>query len=390
MITLTPRDKIMATPNDEIFSFSGTYDLTEYLSESKGFRPSWGAHPHILLPFTEEMSFTERVHNIIISSLDKLIRSTYYLPIQNGIARHFFKAEHKAGLLPSVQEMEKQIAVTLFNSHPAMNTPLPSMPNHFLIGGVHLKPVPKESKLESSVKEFLDAADEGVIYISFGSHVQFQQLPKNVIRAFIANVNQLPHKILWKFEKDEMEGKPENVKLVKWVAQTEVLAHPNVVLFINHGGVFGTQEATYFGVPMLTIPFYGDQFRNAKNVERNGHGLMLNYKEVTEENLGTKMKEILFNSEYRIKADQLAQLFQDNPMKPMDVAMYWIEFVARHRGAPHLQSKAAELPVWTYYNLDIYAAIVVTFFITTLVAFIGLNKLIGKKKAKKDKKIKRN
>ena len=335
------------------------------------------------------MSFQERLTNIFISTLDKLIRNMYYLPIQNGMGRHFFNAEYKTGLLPTVQEMEQRIAITLFNAHPAMTTPRPSMPSHILVGGVHLKPPGSAGNvLEESVRTFLDSADEGAIYISFGSHVQSSELPKHVLHAIIENVRKLPHKVLWKYEKDHMEGKPDNVKLVKWVAQTEVLSHPNVVLFVNHGGAFGTQEGTYYGVPMLTVPFYADQFRNARNVERNGHGLVMNYNEITEEAFGEKLTEIIYNPQYRIKADQVAMLFRDNPMSPMDVAMYWIEFVARHRGAPHLQAKVA--PFWQYYNLDVFATIVVTFLVVTLEAFVVLNKLIGKKRERIAGKVKRN
>lgn len=370
-------------------SLAGTYDISGYLDESKGFRTSLGAVPHILLPYTETMSFQERLTNIFISLLDTAIRKIYYLPVQNGIARHFFNAEYKAGLLPTVQEMEQRIAVTLFNSHPAMTNARPVLPSHFLVGGVHLKP-PRESKLEPSVQQFLDEADQGAIYISFGSHVQSSKLPARVLEALIENFRKLPHRVLWKYEEDSMANKPDNVKLVKWVAQTDVLAHPNVVLFINHGGVFGTQESTYYGVPMLSVPFYADQFRNAKNAERNGHGLVVNYKELNAKLLGEKLEEILYNSQYRTKADEVATIFRDNPMQPMDVAMYWIEFVARHGGAPHLQSKTADLPFWKYYNLDVYAAGVITFFAVTLVAFIALNKLIGKKKKAAAGKVKRN
>lgn len=365
---------------------AGTYDISDYLDESKGFRPALGSVPHILLPFTENMSFKERLTNVFVGSLDKLIRRMYYLQVQNGIARHFFNADYKMGILPTVQEMEQRIAVTLFNSHPAMTNVRPRMPSHFLVGGVHLKPPATESRLEESVQDFLDDADEGVIYISFGSHVQSSKLPKEVISCFLENFRKLPQKILWKYEEDVLEDKPDNVKLVKWVAQTDVLAHPNLVLFITHGGIFGSQESTYYGVPMLIMPFYADQFRNARNVERNGHGLVLNYNEISQQLLGEKLTELLYNSQYRIRADEVASLFRDNPMQPMDVAMYWIEFVARHRGAPHLQSKALDVKFWRYYNLDIWATLAGIFFLTTLVAFIGLNKLVGRKK----EKVKRN
>lgn len=44
--------------------------------------------------------------------------------------------------------------------------------------------------------------------------------------------------------------------------QTDILAHNNTKLFITHGGYNSIMEGQYFGVPLLGIPIYGDQFTN--------------------------------------------------------------------------------------------------------------------------------
>lgn len=45
-------------------------------------------------------------------------------------------------------------------------------------------------------------------------------------------------------------------------------AHPNVKVFIMQGGVQSFQEAVHFGVPIIGIPWYGDQYINtAKMVD---------------------------------------------------------------------------------------------------------------------------
>ena len=41
-------------------------------------------------------------------------------------------------------------------------------------------------------------------------------------------------------------------------------AHPNVKVFISHCGMLGTQEALYAGTPMLGLPIFGDQPKNAQ------------------------------------------------------------------------------------------------------------------------------
>ena len=40
------------------------------------------------------------------------------------------------------------------------------------------------------------------------------------------------------------------------------LGHPNLRLFISHGGLLGTQEAIYHSVPLLGLPVVNDQLRN--------------------------------------------------------------------------------------------------------------------------------
>lgn len=52
----------------------------------------------------------------------------------------------------------------------------------------------------------------------------------------------------------------------------------------------------------------------------------------------------------------------DRPVDPMSTAMYWIEFVIRHGGAPHLRTAALRLRWYEYFYLDIlfYIALVAT------------------------------
>lgn len=52
-------------------------------------------------------------------------------------------------------------------------------------------------------------------------------------------------------------------------------------------------------------------------------------------------------------------------MNARETASYWVEYVIRHRGAPHLRYPGADLNFWQYNSID-----VVVFLITVLyVAF---------------------
>lgn len=47
--------------------------------------------------------------------------------------------------------------------------------------------------------------------------------------------------------------------------------------------------------------------------------------------------------------------FRDQPNHPLQTAIYWVEYVARHQGASHLQSSGRLLGFWAANNLDVYA-----------------------------------
>lgn len=76
-----------------------------------------------------------------------------------------------------------------------------------------------------------------------------------------------------------------------------IAAHPNVKLFISHGGLLGTSEAVYEGVPILGIPIFGDQRTNIKAIEANGGGQLLDYNDITNQTVLEKIQMILTDQE---------------------------------------------------------------------------------------------
>lgn len=203
-----------------------------------------------------------------------------------------------------------------------------------------------------------DASGDGVIYFSFGSCIRSIDLPEKKLKAFIETFRLLPHRVIWKFENDTLDNLPPNVLIKKWLPQNDILAHKNVKLFITHGGIFGTQEGVYHGVPMLFIPIYSDQFRNAKRCVDAGYAELLQFVDVTPTNVVAKVTKILGNRKYAQRVQQVSTLFRDNPIDQMDEAMYWIEYTARHRGTNIFKSNGSNLPWYIHMHLDIVAAII--------------------------------
>lgn len=53
-----------------------------------------------------------------------------------------------------------------------------------------------------------------------------------------------------------------------------------------------------------------------------------------------------------------SKLLHDRPVKPMDSAMYWIEYVIRNKGAPHLRSVGLKVTWYQFMYLDVVALVV--------------------------------
>lgn len=94
-------------------------------------------------------------------------------------------------------------------------------------------------------------------------------------------------------------------------------------------------------------------------------------------------------------AKQLSERYRDRPMSPLDTAVYWIEYVIRHKGAPHLRTAAVDMPLYQYLLLDVIAFLLVVF-ISTLAILYYISKFVfklitnrsSKKPKKTDKKAK--
>lgn len=71
------------------------------------------------------------------------------------------------------------------------------------------------------------------------------------------------------------------------------------------------------------------------------------------------------------------QLLRDQPLTPVETAKFWVEYVIRHKGAPHIKSVVPEMSVIEFYNIDAYAVLFGGFFFVLFVFFTILRKLMS-------------
>ncbi|CAG9792436.1 unnamed protein product [Diatraea saccharalis] len=247
--------------------------------------------------------------------------------------------------VPSVSDLKNNVDMLFLDVYPMwdLNRPLP--PNVILLGGIHQN---QKKELPKDLKDYLDSSKSGVIYVSFGTNADATLLPPHKIQTMVNVFSKLPYDILWKWNTDELPGRTENIKISKWLPQSDLLKHPKVKLFITQGGMQSTDEAIDAGVPLIGIPMLGDQWYNVEHYVHHKIGLQVDIETITEEKLKHAIELILQNDSYRQNIIKLRTLIRDQPQTPLERAVWWTEYVIRHGGAKHLRSPAANMS-WTEY-----------------------------------------
>ncbi|XP_066252398.1 UDP-glycosyltransferase UGT5-like [Euwallacea similis] len=316
--------------------------------------------PDLLLNFNEEMTFFQRLYNAVFGSVHNLLLYQFFYPKQNALMKKYFPDA------PELEQLLYNVSLVLTNGHDSINDAIPHVPNMIDIGGFHVNP-PKE--LPNDLKHLLDNASEGVIYFSLGSNIQPSLMSNKIKKALLKTLGGRKEKILWKWDEKILENQPSNFLISKWFPQQSILAHKNCKLFISHGGLLSTTETIYFGVPVLALPVMGDQKMNAARIVAKGMGVSIPFAEITEKRLTEALELVLEDPKYKETVEIRSNLLKDRPMKPIELADYWIKYVVRHKGAPHLRVAGIQLPLYKYYMLDVIAVILVVVFVSNYVLF---------------------
>ncbi len=68
-----------------------------------------------------------------------------------------------------------------------------------------------------------------------------------------------------------------------------------------------------------------------------------------------------FCHRYRDRMQEISRIFRDRPLSLQETVVHWTEYVLKYKGAAHLNSAAADMPLYQYLLLDVicFVAIVV-------------------------------
>lgn len=192
-------------------------DGTSILNDLAGNFAHLLLSPSHLLPFDYPFSYTERILTVLSYFIEKIYGRIYEAGFTK-LARKYFGENLKT----LVEIMDERLCLCIFFINPAFGNIRPLSPATITLGGgtimEELKPLPDD------LKQFLDTANEGVVYFSLGSNPfgRIMSLEKRkIIQQALA---ELPFKVLWKFELTHLKNVSKNVKVSKWVPQQDVLS----------------------------------------------------------------------------------------------------------------------------------------------------------------------
>jgi glucuronosyltransferase len=117
------------------------------------------------------------------------------------------------------------------------------------------------------------------------------------------------------------------------------------------------------------------QDANANRLEKLKVGVQLDLLEMNEENLRERILEAT-KPEYKRSMKKLHDLVYDQPISSLEKAMFWIEYVIRHKGAKHLEFKAKRVPVHQTFCLDFIAIFLVILISSVYVSWKILLKVL--------------
>jgi MGT family glycosyltransferase len=119
--------------------------------------------------------------------------------------------------------------------------------------------------------EPLASAPGPLVYLSLGS---LGSADVELMRTLIATLAAAPYRVIVSMgpQHSELQLAP-NMVGQEFLPQTSIL--PQVDLVITHGGNNTVTECLHFGVPMVLLPLFWDQYDNSQRIDETGYGARL-------------------------------------------------------------------------------------------------------------------
>ncbi|XP_018026944.1 UDP-glycosyltransferase UGT5 isoform X2 [Hyalella azteca] len=323
------------------FAIFSTSALLPCQSASLGNVPNPAFVSSALMEFKQPYGTFDRLKNIVLTFAQCYVYWAIPSQTEKLMSERFPS-------LPSLKEIERNASLHLLTTSLALDGPLALLPNQVPIAGLVLMP---PQPLPKDILDFM-SGNTSVIYIGLGvSYIRNDSIPRDKKDILLSVSKKLPYKVIMNVH-GQASSRSGNVLLTGNARQQDILAHPNVKLFISHCGLAGVYETVYHGVPVIALPAAPEHGAMAGKLVLAGAAIQLSWLTLTEEILRDAVMEIMTNPSFGEKMAFVSRVFRDQEETALDRAVFWTEYAARFQGAPHLKSPARHLSWIEVLSLD--------------------------------------
>ncbi|CAB62783.1 UDP-glucuronosyltransferase [Caenorhabditis elegans] len=278
-------------------------------------------------------------------------------------------------IIPGVRSWREVLpeASFIFTNHiPLMDFPAPTFDKIIPIGGISVKTQKKSLELPEKWNKILGLRKKNIL-VSFGSNARSADMPEHFKQNVLKVAESMPDvTFIWKYEneKDTLADHLDNVYLGDWLPQNELLGDPRLSLFVTHGGLASVTELALMGKPAVMVPLFADQARNANMLKRHGGAAVLHKTDLgNAETIRNTIKKVLENEKYRVNAERLAEMLNNQPTNPKDTLIKHVEFAAKFGQLPSMDPYGRHQSYIEYYLLDIISIALVLILTTSFISF---------------------
>ena len=313
--------------------------------------------------------------SVLVRAL-QLIENIVFSVLQGLVWRYSIDSvayKHVHTSYPGYQDLYSSTKMIFMNyhPHPMIDQTATMGPGVINLGGSICSPLPSwDDETMLDLRDFVDSSSaphyDGFILISFGSHVK--RLREEEIALWVEVFSRFPnYRVVWRLAPSHFTTTlPDNIKAYEWLPQQALLYHPNIRLFITHGGQASKMEALCAGgVPQLLVPRFAEQFYSSQYYVDAGMAeqVIMTLGETSVEEITTKINRVMLV--YAGKMKEVAKEVLETRVTDEQVLGYLRMAISGHRLLPGYQSW------WQLFYLDIIllpvaSIIIVKFFIGKL------------------------
>ncbi|PAV61366.1 hypothetical protein WR25_26374 [Diploscapter pachys] len=317
-----------------------------------------------------KMTFFERSYNVAFWYMSQFCY--YYMMVYEQIIFYW-----RFGLgFPRLDKLyTEKMDYIMLNTNEFTESSRPTIPAVRHIGGAT---IPEPKPLGPEMESIMSKAKKGVVLFSLGSVVNGDKMPEDVRSAFLDAFRSFPdYQFVWKSSKNfQANFTHPNVHYQSWVPQVDLLADPRLKAFITHGGMNSILEALYFGVPLITLPVFGDQDSNSAVAAEHGYSYPLDKFTITAEKVKDALKAVLkddkqIQNTYVQNAQHASRLLTGHIHRSREELLRLVRLSGSSPPLLHLRLNHGHLSLLQYYNVDVYLlGLIIAYGIFKLVKWI--------------------